>query len=403
MAKWPGTNIEFSPGVYIITGANDSASTIINTFDQRVRDNPYVKGIVVKQKWGYATGNQPAMETSQGVYDFTLLQSVLDHVGQYPGKYVVFWPSYKLFTAAGSETPAIVPAYLRTAAYNGGAYTNTSGTSTARIWRQDVCDQWCRVLEDWGTEFGDNPVLNSIHSSETAPGSGATGQSDFPSGNGYADRIIQIVQTMAESFPLAAASSTPNFTVDIDYVMDNTQISPWYAGIGCPDSIPFKSSLVPIHDAIRNRTGVVITGPHIEFGNTGQAIQYPTNYPLYSQYPNSHIPDVYECLYYCGYYLKGNYIFLQLSQENGQTASSMITAVNQLGDAGIIPYIPNITDANGFVAGEIDENTGSITKAISGGDYTELEFVGKVYTSAPQPPAPSLQLSVNGRYFEVEE
>lgn len=129
----------------------------------KIANNPDFEGVQLKLDW-------KSIEPQRGVFDFSLVDSVLD-VAQSYGKKIVFQFQYKTFQGR----PPIVPDYLLTdSIYAGGVAYYSDSSSVAKIWMPSVTNRLDTVFRAMGNHFGNHPALEGINLPETATFSAGT-------------------------------------------------------------------------------------------------------------------------------------------------------------------------------------------------------------------------------------
>lgn len=168
--------VRWQPGHYLRFGISESEASVLQGLDS-IRDEPAVVGIKIYRLWR-------KIETSEGVYDWSFLDSVVARAASH-GKYVIVRLQDRAF---GTTDPAqAVPSYLSSYRLT-WSRTTPSPAAGAALWRSQAMDHNIRVLKAIAKRYGDNPYFLGLSGAESVYGPNIGG--DF-SGQGVVNQEIR--------------------------------------------------------------------------------------------------------------------------------------------------------------------------------------------------------------------
>lgn len=150
--------LDWHPGHYVTTSGNNITTGAIDTVVNYVNARSYLKGAVIRPFWRQ-------LETSEGVYDFSLIDHALSTLGA--GKY--FWLQIQtaIFGSAGAGPEDLLPAYLCTPTYDGGAYDDGTDVKT-KLWNASVMDRKIALIQALAAEYNTVENFEGVITGETA-------------------------------------------------------------------------------------------------------------------------------------------------------------------------------------------------------------------------------------------
>lgn len=150
--------LDWHPGHYVTTSGNNITTSAIDTVVNYVNARSYLKGVVIRPFWRQ-------LETAKGVYDFSLIDHALSTLGA--GKY--FWLQIQtaIFNKAGAGPEDLLPAYLCTPTYDGGAYDDGTDVKT-KLWNASVMDRKIALIQALAAEYNTVENFEGIITGETA-------------------------------------------------------------------------------------------------------------------------------------------------------------------------------------------------------------------------------------------
>jgi hypothetical protein len=150
--------LDFHPGHYITTSGNNVDETAIGNVVNYVNARSYLKGVVIRPFW-----NQ--LEGALGVYDFSLIDYALANLNS--DKYLWVQLQTAIFNSPGSDASDLLPAYLTTGTYDGGAYDDGTDVKT-KVWNEAVMDRKIALIEALADSYNTHPNFEGIVTGETA-------------------------------------------------------------------------------------------------------------------------------------------------------------------------------------------------------------------------------------------
>lgn len=163
-ASVPGDLVKWNPGHYMTPLGLTSQATTLTHYDE-LDTSTTVKGAVVLAKWG-------PMEVTEGVYDFSYIQTELDYLAALtvPKRLIVRMNTLNDRTTGNCNTSnnygidgRWFPAYI--VAMGGCAQTYSSGTLgtyTVKWWHEATKERYKALLTAMAAEFDDHPLFEGI-------------------------------------------------------------------------------------------------------------------------------------------------------------------------------------------------------------------------------------------------
>lgn len=186
----PAGAIDWHPGHYLSSSISvDNAE--IDTLVAYVNARGYLRGVNIRILW-------PALEPTKDNYSFSQIDRALN--GLDSGKYLWVQLQTALF-GSGHTLSDVVPAYLQTAAYDGGAYdAGTSGIRT-KLWVPAVMDRKIALIQALAARYNSSAQFEGIVTCESAQA-----LSNDEGGSGYSpDAFLTQLERL---FPAARAAFT---------------------------------------------------------------------------------------------------------------------------------------------------------------------------------------------------
>ena len=166
-----GSGVKWHPGHYMLTYKASPQSNM-----DAIKDEPYVLGAVRRYYWAQ-------LEPSEGVYDFSLIESDLKYLKSMPTpKRLVI----QIFDRGHHSQPSpigVVPNYLLEDARFGGKtgwYAEKGARwygvapailgPVARTWDPVVMDRWIALFKALAARFDNEPYLEAVSGNDTTPG-----------------------------------------------------------------------------------------------------------------------------------------------------------------------------------------------------------------------------------------
>jgi hypothetical protein len=223
-------SVKFNPGHYV---------TLQNKFTQAdlldVLKTPGLEGVQLRYTW-------KSMETSEGVYDFSKIQSDLEIVSN-AEKYMIVFFEDKSFVGGVRYTPE----------YLWEEYTVPSGLSMngeegfiSKRWDDFVVRKISDLMDAMAREFDDEPWFEGVAFQESAIGVNDTNLVKYEyTPEKYRDALIQLLINMKSSFKSSQVFWYMNYLAKKQEYIRNiaNAIVPYKVIMGGPDILPDNSSL----------------------------------------------------------------------------------------------------------------------------------------------------------------
>lgn len=283
-----GDGRRWVPGVFVQENAYSGSqlSLMLNTIIPEICDMPNVVGVHMLRRW-------PQLETSEGVYDLSAIQQVYDAISACE-KYLVVQPQGVRFN--GNNCPdTTVPAYMQTAAYDGGATLTSDGNQCwAMFHKAPVMERYIALKAAIAEQFDDLPYYYGTILSETAVNaiptnvtwsSGSQSWSVAYSGSAFLTQVEAAIEACEVDFQQANCVLYFNYLRGVnvgqyhqlhDFMKDHEVL---YGG---PDLLPTTFDAIEPIDAdrknpSRNRTAGQCVRLGINSGDAGDACNVQSN------------------------------------------------------------------------------------------------------------------------------
>lgn len=257
--------VKWHPGHYVtlVGKAGDDSRYMSEVLEELAR-YPVLRGVQIRYTWAQ-------LEPEPGVYRFEAIERDLAALAARDKRLFILLQT-KAFDA---RTPT-VPAWLRGAEFEGGAFKTGGGQAAAgreraseniRLWNAGVRDRLSALVKALGAKFDAHPHLEGISMTETAMGQAADGPIDAAREEQYFRNLLAVVKEMRTAFPR---------TVTFQFVNYPRRILPWFvdglrgmgAGLGGPDVLPEDPGLVKgIYPYYARLAGQVPLAPSIQHEN----------------------------------------------------------------------------------------------------------------------------------------
>lgn len=177
------------------TGVNPGAWT---TIKNEIRDNPGLIGVQLRWAWGDLEND------AGGTYDFSTIGTRLAELAAIPGKVGLL--------AIMFEHKSTIPAYLKTATYDYGQYTSSSGTNLC-LWNTNLRERLRLLAVALGAYLNDKVNFSSITTQESAFGTPSAGVNNGPNFNEQAffDGLVFFTQHLRLNLPNKLVRLSANF------------------------------------------------------------------------------------------------------------------------------------------------------------------------------------------------
>jgi hypothetical protein len=149
--------LDWHPGHYITTDGTMTTTDVSNVCNY-ANARSYLKGVVIRPFW-------KDLETSRGVYDFSIIDSALAQLAT--GKYLWVQIQTAIFNNAGADAADLVPAYLTTPEFDGGAYDDGTDVKT-KIWNAAVMDRKIALIQAMAASYNTTAKFEGVLTGETA-------------------------------------------------------------------------------------------------------------------------------------------------------------------------------------------------------------------------------------------
>ncbi|WP_295628802.1 glycoside hydrolase [uncultured Nitrosomonas sp.] len=313
----PGTTgVKWHPGHYytIQNWANDDPIYMAQVYKE-LEATPALRGMQLRYLWGW-------LEKSPGVYDFSSIDKHLAKLTAMNKRLVI-----QVQTKSFEANWKLIPDYLKTAEYEGGAFAFRDWGSTTidgyniKLWNTNVRNRLTALLKAMGERYNSHPNFEGIGMIETAMGQAVTPLTTAQTDKWF-DNLIIVQQKARTFFPNTMTIQEINYPRE--YLKQITSAMVKMGGaLGCPDIYPDEPGLNFVGDAYSPQgaypyfaqlSGIVPIAPTVE----------KVNYLNTRGDKKGHVPTVQEILVFARNELKPNYIFWQrLPEYVGQVLEVM--------------------------------------------------------------------------------
>lgn len=295
----PGV-VKWHPGHYYapMTFMRTNPSIMAQVYAE-LKATPALRGLQIRFPW-------PELEPEEGRYDFKGIEQVLTELASV-NKHLVILLELKSF----SPQTVPVPNYMRTEAYEGGAFPfSTYGQSTPRgydlkLWNSGVHDRLVALLAELGKRFNGHANFEGIGLPETAFGQPIELISSHDTGK-YYDNLLDVQRQMRVAFPNTLTYQFVNYPREIlpGFV---DQLRTIGTGMGGPDIFMEDPGLNFDHP--NKPKGVYLYYPHMSglIPLTPSVMQ--ANYDNTRYDGKGRVPTIGELLAFGRDRLKANYLF----------------------------------------------------------------------------------------------
>lgn len=295
----PGV-VKWHPGHYYapMTFMRTNPSIMAQVYAE-LKATPSLRGLQIRFPW-------PELEPEEGRYDFKGIEQVLTELASV-NKHLVILLELKSF----SPQTVPVPNYMRTEAYEGGAFPfSTYGQSTPRgynlkLWNSGVHDRLVALLAELGKRFNGHANFEGIGLPETAFGQPIELVSSHDTDK-YYDNLLDVQRQMRVAFPNTLTYQFVNYPREIlpGFV---DQLRTIGTGMGGPDIFMEDPGLNFDHP--NKPKGVYLYYPHMSglIPLTPSVMQ--ANYDNTRYDGKGRVPTIGELLAFGRDRLKANYLF----------------------------------------------------------------------------------------------
>jgi hypothetical protein len=295
----PGV-VKWHPGHYYAPMTFMRANpNIMTQIYAELRATPALRGLQVRFTW-------PELEPEEGLYDFKGIEKILAELAPL-NKQLIILLELKSFN------PQVlpVPSYMRTEAYEGGAFPfSTFGQHTPRgynlkLWNSGVRDRLVALLAELGKRFNGQPGFEGIGLPETAFGQPIELVSSHETDK-YYDNLLDVQRHMRAAFPNTLTYQFVNYPREIlaEFVDHLKAIG---SGLGGPDIFPDDPGLNFDHP--NKPKGVYLYYPQMSgmIPLTPSVMQ--ANYDNTRHDGKGRVPTIAELLAFGRDRLRANYLF----------------------------------------------------------------------------------------------
>lgn len=269
----------------------------------KTKRSEFIKGnfLGVQKKYSWFD-----IEKAKGVYDFSEIKGDLRFLQKNNRRLII-----QLQTKAFDEGEYGGPLYLKNNEYGGGFYkTQRNNSYNPVFWNLKVEERINALYKALGKEFDDEPYLEAICLTETAPkikeGDRQPGVLDYTD-ELYAKALIRQMKVLKDAFPKTVVIQFTNFPKSSLKEITNYQ-KEYCIGLGGPDINPFSKGLNDPKTGIYNYYDV-LQGV-VPLGTAVQHEDYDFKKTLSKgEVPGGKIPTVKELYEFGRDRLHLNYIF----------------------------------------------------------------------------------------------
>lgn len=223
--------VKWHPGHYytLMESAKTSSSYLTKVYNE-LANTPAFRGVQIRYNWS-------ELEKGKGIYDFSNIDNRLKELTARNKRLVIF-VQYKSFTPSASQ----VPAYLKTAEYDGGvfAYGSSSGSSNVikgyniKLWNDKVRDRLAQLMQKLGERYNSHSQFEAVILPETAMGDPIGAISSAQEAKFYTNLLI-VNQAMRNSFPNTVTIQFVNYPRSMLKSFIDDGLAKMGASLGGPD------------------------------------------------------------------------------------------------------------------------------------------------------------------------
>jgi hypothetical protein len=221
-------SIKFHPGHYIMLNGGDSMSTHLKHIDE-IKDVDAIKGVQIRIWW-------KDLETSKGVYNFSMIDTYLARVKSYHKRLVIRVMDRKFNTTKSS---GIIPSYMLTSNYHWGVTRSRTGY-VAKLWDPVVMDRLIALYRAMGKRYNESGYFEGITTEEST----LSLPSPYPSG--YSDGALEyqyarLISQVRSAMPNTAFFMNANWLGSTSTMskLVQSQVTP-YASTNSSNTVPSK-------------------------------------------------------------------------------------------------------------------------------------------------------------------
>jgi len=201
--------VKWHPGHYyeLVGQGSKSDPRYLNQVYSELQSHPTLRGVVIRYQWG-------EIEKAKGDYNFTVIAKRLSEVAAKKKRLIVLIET-KSTTPDTKQT--LVPAYVKTAEYEGGIYQFNSGQGTGygtKLWDPQVRDRMIAFLQAFGKRFNNEPYFEGIGFSESAMGRPNKPLTSAQADNFYKN-LLAVNKALKASFPNTLSFQFLNYPRDL--------------------------------------------------------------------------------------------------------------------------------------------------------------------------------------------
>jgi hypothetical protein len=293
--------IKWHPGHYytILSHGKDKSYYMSQVYKELER-TPTLRGIQVRYRWD-------ELEKSAGVYNFASIDKHLAELTKRQRRLVI-----QVVTKSFNPENPLVPAYMQTAAYEGGAFLHSEyGSKTPKgknikLWNAQVRDRLIALFRALGERYNDHPNFEGIGLIETALGQPIVPITSVEE-NGFYKNLRVVHEKIRPYFPNTMIMQEVNYPrTIIQPLVDTLKLTA--TALSSPDLHPDEPGLIfkgtryspqGVYEHYRELTGIIPLAPTV----------MQKNYENTQLNGKGYKPTVSQLLAFARDELKANYIF----------------------------------------------------------------------------------------------
>lgn len=208
--------VKWHPGHYyeLVGQGSKSDSSYLNKVYSELQTHPTLRGVVIRYQWG-------ELEKAKSDYNFTVVAKRLSEVAAKKKRLIVLIET-KSTTPDTKQT--LVPAYAKSAEYDGGIYQFKSGQGEGygtKLWDPQIRDRMIALVQALGKRFNNEPYFEGIGFSESAMGRPIKPITSAQA-NSYYNNLLSINKALKTSFPNTLSFQFLNYPRDLLPTFINT-------------------------------------------------------------------------------------------------------------------------------------------------------------------------------------
>jgi len=198
-----GKPIKWHPGHYMMLVGNGKTSDFyMNQVWQEIDSHSALRGIAIRYPWA-------ELEPTKGAYNFANIDKHLATLKS-KGKYLIILIEGKSFKPKEYD----VPAYLRTAEYEGGVFPHGKNGVvkgwTPKLWNAKVYARYAALIAALGKHLDGHPNFEGIGLQETATGTPIKPLTSLQTKD-YYNNVLRLNVDMGTSFPNTMSYQLANY------------------------------------------------------------------------------------------------------------------------------------------------------------------------------------------------